>query len=152
VQQNTLYDIATEAGVAASFELPIFNQHQGPIGEAVARRTAAGEHLKAVQADILGQIDRAERAWPAAQQAWADTRRVAGLAERQRQVEQHALDAGNSDRSSLLTAQIAAIEAQLLVLQAAYTAQTVFGALEDAYRRPLQGEEGQWLPAATPQS
>ena len=74
------------------------------------------------------------------------------LAERQRQVEQHALDAGNSDRSSLLTAQIAAIEAQLLVLQAAYTAQTVFGALEDAYRRPLQGEEGQWLPAATPQS
>jgi len=38
-----------------------------------------------------------------------------------------------------------------LVLQAAYTAQTVFGALEDAYRRPLQGEEGQWLPA-TPQT
>ena len=152
VQQNTLYDIATEAGVAVSFELPIFNQHQGPIGEAVARRTAAGEHLKAVQADILGQIDRAELAWPAAQQAWADTRRVAGLAERQRQVEQHALDTGNSDRSSLLTAQIAATEAQLLVLQAAYTAQTVFGALEDAYRRPLQGEEGQWLPAATPQS
>ena len=151
VQQNTLYDIATEAGVAASFELPIFNQHQGPIGEAVARRTAAGEHLKAVQADILGQIDRAELAWPAAQQAWADTRRVAALAERQRQVEQHALDAGNSDRSSLLTAQIAATEAQLLVLQAAYTAQTVFGALEDAYRRPLQGEEGQWLPA-TPQT
>jgi outer membrane protein, heavy metal efflux system len=152
VRQNTLFDIATEGGVAVSFELPIFNQHQGPIGEAVARRTAAGEHLKAVQAEILGQIDRAELAWPAAEQAWADTRRAADIAERQRQVEQHALAAGEVERASLLAAEIAATEAQLSVLQSAYTAEMVFAALEDAYRRPLQGDEGQWLPGSTPQS
>lgn len=152
VRQNTLYDIATEAGVAVSFELPLFNQHQGPIGEAVARRRVAGEHLKTVQAEILGQIDRAELAWPAAQQAWAETRRAAEIAERQRQAEQRALAAGDADRASLLTAQIAATEAQLSVLQAAYTAQMVFGALEDAYRRPLQGDESQWPPAAAPPS
>jgi outer membrane protein, heavy metal efflux system len=145
VQQNTLFDIATEAGVAVSFELPIFNQHQGPIGEAVARRAAAGEHLRAVQADIFGQIDRAELAWPAAQQAWADTRRAADIAERQREVEQRALAAGEVERASLLTADVAATEARLSVLQSAYTAQVVFGALEDAYRRPLQGDEGKWL-------
>ena len=152
VRQNTLYDIATEAGVAASFEIPIFNQHQGPIGEAVARRTAAGEHLKSVQADIFGEIDRAELAWPAAQQAWTDTRRAAEIAQRQRQAEQHALAAGEVERASVLSAEIAATEAQLSVLQSAYTAEMVFGALEDAYRRPLQGNEGQWLPAASPQS
>ena len=148
VRQNTLYDIASEAGVAMSFELPIFNQHQGPIGEALARRTAAGEHLKAVQADIFGQIDRAELAWPAARQAWADTRGTADLAERQREVERHALAAGQVERASLLSAEIAATEARLVVLQAAYNAQMVFGALEDAYRRPLQGDEGRWLTAA----
>ena len=152
VRQNTLYDIATEAGVAASFEIPIFNQHQGPIGEAVARRTAAGEHLKSVQAEIFGEIDRAELAWPAAQQAWTDTRRAAEIAQRQRQAEQHALAAGEVERASVLSAEIAATEAQLSVLQSAYTAEMVFGALEDAYRRPLQGNEGQWLPAASPQS
>ena len=152
VRQNTLYDIATEAGVAASFEIPIFNQHQGPIGEAVARRTAAGEHLKSVQADIFGEIDRAELAWPAAQQAWTDTRHAAEIAQRQRQAEQHALAAGEVERASVLSAEIAATEAQLSVLQSAYTAEMVFGALEDAYRRPLQGNEGQWLPAASPQS
>jgi len=152
VRQNTLYDIATEAGVAVSFEIPIFNQHQGPIGEAVARRTAAGEHLKSVQAEIFGEIDRAELAWPAAQQAWTDTRRAAEIAQRQRQAEQHALAAGEVERASVLSAEIAATEAQLSVLQSAYTAEMVFGALEDAYRRPLQGNEGQWLPAASPQS
>ena len=152
VRQNTLYDIATEAGAAVSFEIPIFNQHQGPIGEAVARRTAAGEHLKSVQAEIFGEIDRAELAWPAAQQAWTDTRRAAEIAQRQRQAEQHALAAGEVERASVLSAEIAATEAQLSVLQSAYTAEMVFGALEDAYRRPLQGNEGQWLPAASPQS
>jgi len=152
VRQNTLYDIATEAGVAVSFELPIFNQHQGPIGEAAARRAAAGQHLKSVQAEIFGEIDRAELAWPAAQEAWADTRRTAEIAERQRQVEQHALAAGEVERASLLSAEIAATEAQLSLLQSAYTAELVFGALEDAYRRPLQGNEGQWLAATSPPS
>jgi outer membrane protein, heavy metal efflux system len=152
VRQNTLYDIATEGGVAVSFELPIFNQHQGAIGEALARRTAAGEHLKAVQAEILGQIDRAELAWPAAQQGWADSRRGAEIAARQQRAEQHALAAGNTDRASVLTAEIAATEAQLSVLQAAYDAEVVFGALEDAYRRPLQGDESRWPPHAAPPS
>ena len=42
-------------------------------------------------------------------------------------------------------------EARLTLLQSAYTAQMVFGALEDAYRRPLQGDEGKWL-SPPPQS
>ena len=150
VRENTLYDIATEAGVAVSFELPLLNQHQGPIGEAVARRTAAGEHLKAVQAQVFEQIDRAELAWPAARQAWSDTRTAADIADRQSQVEQRALSAGASERASVVAAEIAATEARLSVLQAAYTAQLAFGELEDAYRRPLHGAETSWPAALSP--
>lgn len=152
VRQNTLYDIATEAGVAVSFELPLFNQHQGPIGEAIARRTAAGEHLKAVQAQIFAQIERAELAWPAARQAWSDTRKAADLAERQSQAEQRALSAGASARASVVAGQIAALEARLSVLEAAYTAEVAFGELEDAYRRPLHGAESPWLASSPPPS
>ncbi|HXW73457.1 MAG TPA: TolC family protein [Steroidobacteraceae bacterium] len=152
VRQNTLYDIATEGGVAVSFELPILNQHQGPIGEAVARRTAAGEHLKAVQAQIFEQIDRAELAWPAARQAWSDTRRAADIADRQSQAEQRALSAGASERASVVAAQIAATEARLSVLEAAYAAEVAFGALEDAYRRPLHGAESPWPDSSPPHS
>jgi outer membrane protein, heavy metal efflux system len=152
VREESLNDVARESALGLSFELPVFNQHQGPIGEALARRTAAGQHLKAVQAEIFAQIDRAELAWPVARQSWADTRAAAALTERQRQAEQHALAAGESERASVLAAQIAADEAQLSVLQAAYEAQLAFASLEDAYRRPLDGAESQWPPAAAPRS
>ena len=152
VQQNTLYDIASEGGAAVSFELPLFNQHQGAIGEAVARRAAAGEHLKAAQAQIFAQIDRAELAWPAARQAWSEMRKAADIAARQSNAEQRALAAGASERASTVAAQIAATEAQLSVLEAAYTAEVAFGALEDAYHRPLHGDESPWLPGAAPHS
>jgi len=149
---DTLYSIANEGGAALSFELPLLNQHQGPIGEALARRAAAGEHLKAVQAQVLAQIDRAELAWPAARQAWLDMQALAKLADRQYEVEQHALAAGSGERTSVLGAQIASTEAQLSVLDTAYAAQVVFGALEDAYHRPLEGAERQWPPQDAPRS
>jgi outer membrane protein, heavy metal efflux system len=130
-------NIETESALGLSFELPIFNQHQGAIGEALARRAAAGAHLKAVQAEIFAQIDRAEANWSAARRAWQDTREQAQLAEHLEQAEAHALAAGESERPSLITAQVATTEARLVELQAAYTAQLAFGGLEDAYRRPL---------------
>jgi outer membrane protein, heavy metal efflux system len=146
VRSDTLYEIANEGGAALSFEVPLLNQHQGPIGEALARRTAAGEHLKAVQAQVFSQIDRAELAWPVARQAWVDMNWQAALADRQHESEQRALAAGAAERSSVLSAQITAIEARLSVLQAAYTAEVAFGELEDAYHRPLAGQEGEWPP------
>ena len=144
VQQNALDQIASESGLGVSFELPIFNQHQGAIGEAVGRRTAAGEHLKAVQAQIFAQIDRAELAWPASYEAWVQARALAQIAEQQDTARRRALASGASDRSEMLAAQIASTEAHLAVLEAAYAAQLAFGALEDAYRRPLQGAEAGW--------
>jgi outer membrane protein, heavy metal efflux system len=148
VQEDTLNDIAQESALGVSFEVPIFNQHQGAIGEALARRAAAGEHLMAVQAQIFGQIDRAERAWPSAQQAWAGLRDAAGVADRQVQAEQRALAAGVSERASVRAAQVAATETQLAVLEAAYTAEVAFGEIEDAYRRPLEGAESRVLTAS----
>ena len=141
VRQDALDTISNEAGLGLSFELPIFNQHQGEIGEALGRRTAAGEHLKSVQAQIFEQIDRAELAWPAARAAWAESERLTQLAATAAQAEQRAFARGSSDRAAMLAAQITASEARLATLDAAYEAQLAFGALEDAYHRPLEGAE-----------
>lgn len=149
VREDALDQIASESALGVSFELPLFNQHQGAIGEALGRRTAAGEHLKAVQAQIYEQIDRAELAWPTLEQSWEQTRTAATLADEQQRSQAHALSLGASDRSELLAAKIANTEAHLSVLESAYAAQVAFGALEDAYRRPLAGAETQMLPAAT---
>lgn len=141
VREDVRGAVNTESALGVSFELPLFNQHQGPIAEALARRTAAGEHLKAVQAQIFGQIDRAEQAWPAARQAWQEARRLAAVIEERSQADARALREGASDRATVLTSQIVATEAQLSVLAAAYAAEAAYGALEDAYHRPLEGSE-----------
>ncbi|HWZ61913.1 MAG TPA: TolC family protein [Steroidobacteraceae bacterium] len=148
-QAESLEDVARESALGVSFELPLLNQHQGAIGEALARRAAAGERLKAAQAQIYEQIDRAERAWPAARAAWQEAQQLATLAGQQLAAEQGALAAGASDRAELESAQIAATEARLTALQAAYAAEVAFGALEDACRRPLQGTESDWPPGVS---
>lgn len=143
IREDARGALDTESALGVSFELPLFNRHQGPIAEALARRTAAGEHLKAVQAQIFEQIDRAERAWPEAREAWQETGELAALAERRSNAEERALREGASDRAGVLASRIAATEARLAVLAAAYTAEVAYGALEDAYHRPLEGDEAQ---------
>jgi cobalt-zinc-cadmium efflux system outer membrane protein len=152
VREDPLNDFAQEAALGVNFELPIFNQHQGPIGEALARRETAGQHLIAEQAEVFAQIDRAELAWPRARAAWADAAAVVVIADRQHDIEQRSFTAGAEDRAGLVSAQVAATEARLLLLAAAYDAQSAFGALEDAYRRPLQGAEGELPLSGTPRS
>jgi outer membrane protein, heavy metal efflux system len=136
---ETVHNTLRDNEVELSLELPLFNRHEGPIGEALARRALAGEHLLAVQADLFEEIERAEGAWPQARQAWQDAASARALVERQHAAEQRAFGAGVSDRATLLVAQLAATEAALSSLEAAYDAQGAFAALENAYRRPLQG-------------
>jgi len=142
IRQDPLNDVRHENALGVGFELPVFNQHQGAIGEAIARRDTAREHLVAIQADLYEQIDRAQRAWPRARLAWEQAGAAAAIASRLREGEARALTAGITDRSGSLAAAVAATEAEVLVLQAAYEAELAFGALEDAYRRPLQGPDG----------
>jgi outer membrane protein TolC len=141
VHENQFDELLRENQLAVSFELPLFNRNQGPIGEAVARRTLAGKHLEAVQAELFAQIDRARLGWPRASEAWRNAAAVATTAQQQSDAEQRALAAGASDRPSSLAADAAATEARLLALDAAYEAQLAFAALESAYRRPLDGPE-----------
>jgi len=139
VRENQLNETLHDNEIGLSTELPLFNRNQGAIGEAVARRELAGKHLEAVQANLFEQMERAERAWPHARIAWQNSAAI--TAQQQNELQQRALRAGASDRSSALTAAAAATEARLLSLDAAYEAQQAFAELESAYRRPLDGPE-----------
>src|SRR5438067_10711640 len=79
----------------------------------------------------------------AVREAWQETGELAALAERRSNAEERALREGASDRAGVLASRIAATEARLAVLAAAYTAEVAYGALEDAYHRPLEGDEAQ---------
>jgi cobalt-zinc-cadmium efflux system outer membrane protein len=95
VHENQLNENLRDNELGLSMELPLFNRNQGPIGEAVARRELAGRHLEAVQAELFGQMERAQRAWPRARQAWQNAAAGALTAQRQNQAEQRALNAAH---------------------------------------------------------
>ena len=119
-----------------------FQPTSGPIGKRW-RREAAGQHLLAAQADVFAQIDRAELAWPARWRHGRTRRPWWQSPTGKHDIEQRSFSAGAGDRPALVATHVAATEARLLQLAAAYEAQSRFGELEDAYRRPLQGAEGE---------
>jgi outer membrane protein TolC len=122
------------------FTLPL-NGNRGEIAEARAGRELAGQRLLALQADIYGEIEAAEREERIARQsADAAQRRLASV---QRQVEQAdlALRLGAADAQEQLGAQILAAQAELEVLQTRAQLQVSRNNLEDVLRAPLSGPE-----------
>jgi outer membrane protein, heavy metal efflux system len=122
------------------FTLPL-NGNRGEIAEARAGRELAGQRLLALQSDIYGEIEAAERDERIARQS-ADVaqRRLTSV---HRQVEQAdlALRLGAADAQEQLGAQILAAQAELEVLQTRAQLQASRNNLEDVLHAPLSGPE-----------
>lgn len=120
-----------------SAELPIFNQNQGPVAEAAAKRKNMAARFTALQAQIISAIDRAAANYRAATSALNTTESllVAGRT-RQRQIVE-SFKAGNMDRSAPVTADLELAAIELSRFDATVQQRQAVGALEDALQRPL---------------
>ena len=129
-----------------SLVLPLLNRNQSPIAEAEARRQLAAANFLTVQTRAIGEVEQALAGY----RAVLDKLRTADtLLATQRRKEQSAARlqrAGETDRSTLLGAQVELAVAELARVETLLQAQQALGALEDAVRRPL---DGQALPAIT---
>jgi len=117
--------------------LPVFNQNQGPIAEAEARRTEASARFAALQAQVLGEIDRALAGYRAAFQKLEGTDSLVSNRKRQQQSVQAMFNVGEADRLALLSAQLELVSGMLSRLDTFITTQQSFGLLEDAVQHPL---------------
>lgn len=137
--------------LSVRFSLPIFNQNQGPIAQALARRRLAGARLLAVQARILAQIATALDGVRRAEAiAGGFHRRQLPLAERTLRAAQQRFRLGESERIALLAARIDAEQIQLAALSADFRRQQARGALEDALHHPLDDAEIALIPQSHP--
>lgn len=120
-----------------SLELPVMNQNQGPIAEALARRHAAAARFRAAQAEVIGEVDRALLAWRAA----SDQIKVAavlGADQRERRRQSRVLvEAGEADKLDLATAEVEFAAGEQNQIDAWAQAHRARIALEDALRQPL---------------
>lgn len=119
-------------------ELPIFNQNQGPIAEARARRDEAAARVTALQARVIAELDRAVVSLQVAREQLGGSIALGDALARQVESREAQLKAGAADSLDLLRAQLEAGLAELTRLDAFTRAQQAQGALESAVQWPLE--------------
>jgi len=119
-----------------SLALPIFNRNEGPIAEALGRRTEAAARFTAVQAAALGEIDLALAAYRAALERVAITDGMVADQRRQQATTRALYDAGEISRLELDGVELQVVLSELASFDARVKAQEVVGQLEDAIESP----------------
>jgi outer membrane protein TolC len=133
-------------------ELPIFNQNQGPIAEAVARREAVAARFTALQTQITDAVDGAAANYRAVGQAFttADTLLV-GEVDRERRM-LRSFQAGEVHRPTLVTAQLERVAAEQSRFDAMVQQRQALGAIEDALQHPFFGSALRASPDINPRA
>ncbi|HKT67733.1 TolC family protein [Burkholderia sp. 22313] len=138
------YDTGTHkiAFGLAGITLPIFDQNQGGIAQAEAKRKEAAARTAALQDTILGDLDRALARYRSSLDALtlADAHRAA--ARRQLDGQEAGFAAGDVDRLTLTQAKADYQASEIARLDAAVAVRQAGGALEDAMQRPLVPDAG----------
>ena len=122
--------------LGVTLELPILDQNQGPIAEAEARRKLAAARFVALQAQVIGAIDRAVAGLAAARQQLQTGATVLAASEQQQKSVAAQVQAGAAERLDLSSAEIELNSVRLAQLDGEAQLQSAIGALEDALQSP----------------
>ena len=120
-----------------SVELPVLNRNEGPIEEAKARREESAARFTALQARVIGEIDKAEAAYNETLRKLKVADSLVSTERGRLQIIQRRFDMGESDRLALEEAKMGYSAMEIARFGALISAQEGLGALEDAVRRPL---------------
>ena len=128
---------ANKYNLDLAFDLPIFNQNQGPIAEADARRRGAAARFTALQAQVLGAIDAALASYRSGARAVATADKLAADGQHRQQEVSRSFGAGEVDRPTLVTAELEVAAIELSRFDAIAQRLQSLGALEDALQHLL---------------
>lgn len=124
--------------IGFSLEIPLFNRNDGPIAGAEARRQQAAARFTALQAQIIGEIDKALAGYRASHKTLETATDILDAERIQRETLRKRLRPGEASSFTLTNAEVSLITAELSRLDVLVKAQQVRGLLEDALQRPLE--------------
>ncbi len=124
--------------LGATIELPVLNQHRGPIAEAAARRTASAARFTALQAKVLGEIDFAIASFRATVTNVSTLEALAAAQSRQEQLLEAQFKAGAADQLEVLASRVELNTVELTRFEAQVKLQHALGLLENAVQRPFE--------------
>ena len=122
----------------AGITLPVFDQNQGPIAQAEAKREEAAARTTALQDSILGDLDHALARYRASLDAVQLSARHLTIARRQLDSQSAGFATGDTDRLTLAQAKADFEANEISHLDAVVAARQAADALEDAMQRPLE--------------
>lgn len=126
-------------------ELPIFNQNQGPIAEAEARRKEAAARFIALQAKVIGEIDRARALYLAAVRSVATADTLIRDQTRHRQQIERSFRLGETDRLAPLTSSVEQAVVDLARFEAVVQQREALAQLEDALQYSMYDSGSPYL-------
>lgn len=128
--------------IGISSEIPLLNRNQGPIAEALARRTEFAARFTAVQAKAIAEIDRALAAWNAAQEQLASLAPLDTALRQQAESVRTQAKAGAAEPLDVLSAEAELAANDLARFDSHLRAVQALGQLEDALQRPFSALKG----------
>lgn len=120
-----------------TFELPVFNQNQGPIAEAVSRRAEAVAQFNVVQNQAITAIDTAVAELTAAAAQMNHARELQTEVQKQSAFAQQRLEQGSADQVEVQSAQLDVATAESAIVDAENAYAVASGDLEDALQVPF---------------
>lgn len=126
-------------------ELPILNQNQGPIAEAEARRVELAARFNALQAKVIGELDRALAGYHAASGQVTALEGLVMEQEKQNEAVAAQIQAGAADPLELLNGRLELGLSRLAQLDGRIKVQQALGSLEDALQRPITAMKSTWI-------
>jgi outer membrane protein, heavy metal efflux system len=132
--------------------IPVFHRNQGPIAVAEAQRRQVEARFNALQAEAIGDMEKASVQYRAALSELAEASgRLVAIQRELEDAARRALAAGQGDRLDLAIARLETIAALRVRQEALVRAQTSLGALEDAAQYPLEsGRPLKYPPTTSP--
>jgi len=118
-------------------EIPVLNRNQGPMAEAEARRSEAAARVLALQARIVGEVDRAIAVWQGAQTRLTVLEELRAAQKARLSSIQAQFDAGAAEALDVRLAEVELATDELLHWNARLKALRALGEVEDATQFPL---------------
>ncbi len=118
-------------------ELPIFNQNEGPIAEAAAKRAEVAARFDALQAQIIGEVDLAAASYRTSVKSMATADALHAAQKGRRQKVDRAFRQGEINLPTFLSSEVEFAAIELARFDALVQHRQSIGLLEDALRRPL---------------
>lgn len=125
-----------------SVTLPILNQNEGPIAEALARRKEVAARFHALQAAVIGELESAFERYRSALDELTETDKALATLEKREKATHRAIELKDLDKTALTGLKLEMVQARESRLASLKRAEDALGALEDAVQRPLGGRGG----------